>query len=104
MAVNRVVHGVCGVRVCTGINEIQMCVCVCVCVCIQVGMGMEWKVVTNVIRSAVNDVKLTGNPVRRRNNDESARRVLTEIDRRTQRWQFAITREAFCGRARTPSN
>ena len=53
MAVNRVVHGVCGVRVCTGINEIQICVCVCVCVCVYPGWngdGMEGCYKRNTIR------------------------------------------------------
>lgn len=56
-----------------------------------------------VIRSRVaNDVKLTGNPIRWRNNDESSRRALVEIDRRTRNDGNSQLRERhFAGAART---
>lgn len=56
-----------------------------------------------VIRSRVaNDVKLTGNPIRWRNNDESSRRALMEIDRRTRNDGNSQLRERhFAGAART---
>lgn len=55
-----------------------------------------------VIRSRVaNDVKLTGNPIRWRNNDESSRRALMEIDRRTRNDGNSQLRERhFAGAAR----
>lgn len=55
-----------------------------------------------VIRSRVaNDVKLTGNPIRWRNNDESSRRALVEIDRRTRNDGNSQLRERhFAGAAR----
>lgn len=53
-------------------------------------------------RAFLNDVKLTGNPIRWRNNDESPRRALMEIDRRTRNDGNSQLRERhFAGAAHT---
>lgn len=95
MAVNRSGEGG-GGKGGRGINEIQ----------IYRGRARieDGTLLQTVIRSRafLNDVKLTGNPIRWRNNDESPRRALMEIDRRTRNDGNSQLRERhFAGAAHT---